>query len=699
MKQLFEKIINNIELIITTVFLISLPVIYYTKQLDPVLYTRYLALSVWILVIAIVIIFKLYQDRFSLKLSRIDKLFFLMGLGFVIVNAISSFYAINSSEAIFKTFKEFVFVITLFVLHQMIRNNHLTKDTLIKSVILMTSFFIGVGVYQLINTDFSFFENRQTSGALRYVLSHNNSTLANINLFSYLLFLSLPFSLFGLLFYNKLWKLFSSVVIILSLGFVAILQTRGGWIATVLFAIISIVFIYIHAFFVSKQKSNTIKLLFIRVSLIVMPIIIVFVGGIVFNKSNYRVVDQIEGRFAEILSITKILNSSTPIDKPSSSQTRLLVWGKTLDMVKDNPYIGVGPGQWRIEYAKYGIDEFDVEIRNGNKHFQRPHNDMLWIMGETGVIGFGLYLAMYILVLVIAIRNVFNGKDRRTKVLNMFVVSALVGFLIALSVDFARERITHNIMYLLLMALVLTSSSGAVKIYNPLIKYKVLGFSGVVVLLLLLIFNIKLSSDMVSGERNARLIKIGMVNKNTALIQRAIRSIGNSFYTLDAFAAPIPLYESMALSTNNKIKEANIELKKAYNLHPYNIRVLNNLATSYNLLGDKEKALYFYQKALDISPRYQEVLLNTAIVNYNLNNIEQALVNISKVTFGSDRLKNVDKAIIAICQKRAMQLRASIDDNKLKKWIDNTSSIKSTFIRSVKEKRKFDKILLEDIGK
>jgi O-antigen ligase/Flp pilus assembly protein TadD len=73
---------------------------------------------------------------------------------------------------------------------------------------------------------------------------------------------------------------------------------------------------------------------------------------------------------------------------PSDARGRLIVWRHTLAMVADHPLFGVGLGSWQFEYPKYDGGDWITD----NTAPQRPHNDFLWILSETGLVGLGLFL-------------------------------------------------------------------------------------------------------------------------------------------------------------------------------------------------------------------------------------------------------------------------------------------------------------------
>ena len=62
-------------------------------------------------------------------------------------------------------------------------------------------------------------------------------------------------------------------------------------------------------------------------------------------------------------------------------------------MVKDNPVVGTGVGTYRWAFPVYKDERF------GSGFYEHAHNDYLEILGEQGVIGFGLFLCAIIMFL------------------------------------------------------------------------------------------------------------------------------------------------------------------------------------------------------------------------------------------------------------------------------------------------------------
>ena len=74
----------------------------------------------------------------------------------------------------------------------------------------------------------------------------------------------------------------------------------------------------------------------------------------------------------------------------------------------------------------------------------------------------------------------------------------------------------------------------------------------------------------------------------------------------------------------NRIEEAGGDFLEAHADHPYHIHVINNLATCYAKLLDFDWAVHYYKKALFISPRFEQAILNLGAVYFQTAKYGQA---------------------------------------------------------------------------
>jgi tetratricopeptide (TPR) repeat protein len=87
---------------------------------------------------------------------------------------------------------------------------------------------------------------------------------------------------------------------------------------------------------------------------------------------------------------------------------------------------------------------------------------------------------------------------------------------------------------------------------------------------------------------------------------------------MDPTSTPLPWYRGIANFSLGNIEEAFEDFKRAYEIHPNHIHVLNNLGTCHELLGRHNDAIRCYHEVLNISPEFQPTLANLTAVYHNL---------------------------------------------------------------------------------
>ena len=79
---------------------------------------------------------------------------------------------------------------------------------------------------------------------------------------------------------------------------------------------------------------------------------------------------------------------SGPVQKrlmdPANLQIRQIFWDHSFQMQAEYPLAGVGPGQWRIHFPKYGLEGMNPSVAEGVTSEVRPHNDFIWVLSELG---------------------------------------------------------------------------------------------------------------------------------------------------------------------------------------------------------------------------------------------------------------------------------------------------------------------------
>lgn len=217
------------------------------------------------------------------------------------------------------------------------------------------------------------------------------------------------FFLIGLLFnyqkryYNPPWRvnymlvlsalyLFSSLVIItygLLLSF-----SRSAWLGL----IVAMLFIWIMLFW---QKQKRLLWFFLKVNIVMLMVVVLFManyGNLLFSR----------------------FDTSSRLEAQSISE-RQVGWEESLDIIKDNPLLGVGLGT-------YTVSLYNLNPSQPAYYYQPVHNVDLLVMSELGIVGWLILTIIIIYLLYLIFRK--YGPEMNTEtiiILTSFIVLLVIG--------------------------------------------------------------------------------------------------------------------------------------------------------------------------------------------------------------------------------------------------------------------------------
>ncbi len=346
----------------------------------------------------------------------------------------------------------------------------------------------------------------------------------------------------------------------------------------------------------TREKVLNVK----KISLTVFGIFILFVSAAwLINAAKD---EQIVKRFYSMFDLSK-----------GSAGGRLEMWRHTIDLIKESPWLGVGAGNWKIVFSKFGV------VRSDTMFLAEPLNDYLGIFAETGIMGFMGYTGMLVIALLLLIRAIFS-EDKKSSLFRFAVLSSLVIYGVIAFFNFPKDRIEHSVFMIFLLA-----QSGPV-----LYSQKPTGkrFMNVVLPVLLfagLIYSLVCSWYRYSSECYTRQALEAREKQKWNAVIRYINRVESNYYTMDPTTTPVMWYRGIAYYSLGKTDLAFVDFEQAYKANPYHIHVLNNLATCYELKGNHEQAIELYKQAIAIYPFFDDALLNLSAVLYNLKRYEEAL--------------------------------------------------------------------------
>lgn len=352
----------------------------------------------------------------------------------------------------------------------------------------------------------------------------------------------------------------------LALFEILFLRTRGVWLAAALMALVA-------AGAYAAQKDSTYR----NQSLIALAVLVVGVGiAIVFGGAE------------------KVFDSST-------IQSRMHYWKASQEMFLDNPISGVGGGQWKIEYPATGLKGTNESVMNGTTSILRPHNDVLWLLSETGI-GALFFIGMMLLALLHLLKN--KGQ--------LLFGLTIVAFGVYGFGEFPLERTTLLIPFAVAMGYLASQSKSIYEGGKPL---------SMILSTAALVFTVAVSVARVGGEKEAAQALDGYMKRNTrAMVQNSVAATG-TFFEMDIYNNPMPYFEGLGILISGGqqpnagiLRKSAAAFEQALEIHPNHILSLNQLAQIRRIEGNYAEASRLYNQVLAMSPRNTSAALRLAEV-------------------------------------------------------------------------------------
>ena len=361
---------------------------------------QYLYLSV--LLFGFIIIKLVSIKKFEFKLNYSTSFYLL----FLIMALLSIFNSFNVTESVIELTKHFVTFFFL-VFTCSIFNN---KRSYISSAIIVLVGFLFLETCYILKIFIENYSFELPPDRLRDFegLAYNQNIASNSILVKIPLALFLFFKTKG-----KINKILLLVIIAISVFDILIIGSRSA-----IFGIYLLLLSLITLFLFSR-KFNLVE---INKKILLKPILIILSVFILQNvlyinsKANLQALDR----------TTQLFDAST--------NYRLNLWESSLEMIKDNPLLGIGIGNWKIisiKYAKNYITEYTVPIH--------AHNDFIHLMAETGILG-GLFYTLFFVSPFYFLKKNYSIFSSREKILSIFLTLSLMFLGIDSFFNFPRVR-------------------------------------------------------------------------------------------------------------------------------------------------------------------------------------------------------------------------------------------------------------------
>tara|TARA_Y100001954_G_scaffold143026_1_gene152394 strand:+ start:2456 stop:4438 length:1983 start_codon:yes stop_codon:yes gene_type:complete len=559
-------------------FIITLPIVISFTTNDPTQSIRILFLSIIVSILLLGIIYKGGIDK-QIVIHPFSIIYLILICSYLISSGVNGFTP-DGKIIILKLYLFYVFL--LFVIHIFKKSGieFILKPVLYFSLIISILYFVQIADFYL---NFFGFNLDQTTLEFNKL----SSTMANRNLMVSVQFLCLPFIIYLYTISNKLFKCFCALAVFLFVTSLVLSQTR---------AVFTAIFIFLFVLMLLNRNLLNKK-----------HYIYFLISVIFFLVTSFLLLKQ-TNRYNTF--IQKIKNT---VDYSESGRYKL--YNSTFQMIKNNPIIGVGAGNWKVEVWKYGL----YKNKMGKSFAQRPHNDFLWTWSEGGILALISYLLLFLIILKECYLRCVNTEGKE-KFLYSLLFSVILGYAIISFFDFPMERVPHNILFLIISAFVLNKSIKNTKKKIEIPKYIIIVF------FLISSYSVSFLHNRYQKEIHVKnAIDFKEKGNNNLLIKAITEAYDPNYYEMDNTSTPLLWYRGVGYSNLQRYDKALQDFKDSYIVNPYHVHVLNNLATIYELKGNRDKSKEFYKKSLEIIPTFEESRVNLSAILFNEKKYEESL--------------------------------------------------------------------------
>ncbi len=597
---------------------IVLPVVQLKSTMDPGLAIRFFLTA---LPLTLIFISGLFQSELSIRYSRSFlqfSLILLLSMGWM---AVSCFQSINPGDALWEFFRMstfYLFFLTCFLLFQKNENviRILGRFSLVAVII-----FTVYGLYQLIPIWMEY----RAKGLPMQIDLRISSTLGNKNFFSEVMVMLIPLQAYNFFRDRRNWKIAYGFGLICTMTWIVLLQSLASWVALLLAAIIIPVFtdifkkniVAVDRVVRKKKRVRLTAILFLAVVFIVF----------IFSRSNNLSLLRNKASVAlQYIKEPALLDSTSNINNNSVFE-RLLIWRNSLRMIHDHPLTGAGLNNWKLLQPQYGIGGTDF-LNTGLVHFEHPHNDYLLLLSEQGPLGLLLYILIFVFLLQKVRQSIRLSEEPETRELMAWLGFGIVAFSVMSFFAYPRSRFYVMLVLMVYAALVIVYNQEKNKKSQVPARLRILIGS---MCALIALGGTAAAWFRLRGEVHTRELLSSQFSKNYPRMIRDADKAESVFYKMDLTGTPLAWYRGMAYFYSGNFAEAIRQYEIAEGINPYHLRVLNDLATSYEKNGQQEKAIEKYRLGLKIAPLFTEGLLNLSATYFNTGQLDSSFAVISRI--------------------------------------------------------------------
>ena len=147
------------------------------------------------------------------------------------------------------------------------------------------------------------------------------------------------------------------------------------------------------------------------------------------------------------------------VKRVQSVSFRAYTWLSTIEMAKDSPILGTGPGSFKIVYPAYRRPQIFYIENMHNNETQHAENEYLEQLATGGVIGLALFLWLFTFLFACAFKNLKSPLPEKSLPPNYYLLgytAALAGLLIHAFVDISIHFVSSGLLLAVFIGVILS---------------------------------------------------------------------------------------------------------------------------------------------------------------------------------------------------------------------------------------------------
>ena len=408
-------------------------------------------------IVSLIFIFKNNSFFQAFELQKKAKLYMGLLAGFFAISCLSMLTAINVSESLVHLSRLVNIIVALFCIYTFIRKD---ATSFFHFACKISIFLVAFYGWRAISY---FIGNSELIRSLEFV-NGLRSGFSSINIYTAFIVVQIPLLIYGFLYFSKFWKYASGVVTLVGITTLIFVGSRTALLSL---SFIFLITIGVLVFGIITKKNISLK----RETIILgmAPILLVFlvlnVNRVEKNSMNSlsdilnpKNLDFYKGKNSVSTNVTNGQNLM-PVDlkvqlKSRISSGRFSLWELAIRNFKKSPILGIGYGN----YKAVGKKEHYQNFSNNKGAFANPrraHNDFLEKLAETGIIGFLLYVSLFIMPLLWFIGLLRKEKDAKVQWMSLSIFLVASAYTFDALLNFPIERPPIQLYFILMVSLII----------------------------------------------------------------------------------------------------------------------------------------------------------------------------------------------------------------------------------------------------